>query len=113
MRPCGRTSWSYVLRGASLLRFGGRQLFSRGDHVIAGCRHVLVAPPYCGLGVGSEAIEVIAGRRHVLAAPPYCGLGVGIYMYIFTMVVAATPVYVYYHFFNIYIYSGAGVDRVV
>jgi hypothetical protein len=23
----------------------------------------LVAPPYCGLGVGSEAIDEIAGRR--------------------------------------------------
>jgi hypothetical protein len=89
MRPCGRTSWGDVLRGASLLRFGGRQLFSRGDHVIAGCRHVLVAPPYCGLGVG-------------------------IYMYIFTMVVAATPVYVFFYIYiYIYIYSGAGVDRVV
>jgi hypothetical protein len=40
---------------------------SRSDHVIAGCRHVLVAPPYCGSGVG------------------LC-----ICIYIFTMVVAAT-----------------------
>ena len=33
-------------------------------------------------------------------------------MYIFTMVVAATPVYVYFYIYT-YICSGAGVDRVV
>ena len=54
---------------------------------------------------------MIAGCRHVLVAPPYCGLGVGLYMYIFTMVVAATPVYVFFTY--IYINSGADVDRVV